>query len=106
MRFWWMYATAWIRGLFYRWPKQAPIPPRYSGCSCALKSLSEVRAMWEHRWEPWCFQRIPAWKQCGPVSRLFRIPLTLEEIEYQEMVGREWTRMADEYYAEEARRMQ
>ena len=68
-RFYWMFAIAWARGLFYRWPRQAPIRGRgYSGVSCGLRTFAEVKAMWSYGWEPWCFQRT---RGLG-VARLFR----------------------------------
>lgn len=91
MRFYWLVLCAWVRGLFWKWPRQPPVPPGYTGCSCGLQKFSDVRDMYymppnpdEHgwvsrRWEPWCFQRT----QYG-TARSFRIRKTKEEIEFEE----------------------
>lgn len=67
MRFYFLYITAWVRGFFYRWPNQGPIPSGYSGVSCGLRGFSEVRDMFGQGWIPYRFQRT---KRYG-VARLF-----------------------------------
>lgn len=98
-RFYWLALRAYVRGLFYRWPDQGPRSPGpYSHVSCGLKTLGECRAMYAEKWEPWCFQRTRGlgW------SRVFRVPLTPEEIEYNRHVDAEWARLADEEAARRA----
>lgn len=83
MRYWFLHAAAWIRGLFYRWPHQGPIPEGYGGVSCALRDVAECRAMYEQGWIPHRFQRIPKRYGCGRVSRLFLVPLTADGLAYE-----------------------
>jgi hypothetical protein len=56
--FHWYAARAWVRGLFWRWPQQAPLPRwAESGVSCGLRSHWEAWGMYRYGWVPWCFQR-------------------------------------------------
>lgn len=57
MKFYWFYCLAWLRGLFYRWPNQGPIPQGYTGVSCGLRDFGEVRVMFGQGWIPYRFQR-------------------------------------------------
>jgi hypothetical protein len=114
IRFAWLYCAAWVRGLFYRWPRPVPIRGHYTGCSCGMVGWRECRMMYSpdpepdeygwtgKRWEPWAFRRTTV--AGARWSATFRVPMTAEEIEYERVVQEGWTRMADEYYAEEHRR--
>lgn len=98
MRFWRLYLAAWVRGWFYRWPTQPRIRGDYTSVSCGLKDWRECRDMFRHNWEPFCFQRTNGYG----IARLFRVPMTAEEIEYERLVQADWTRLADRHYGEEA----
>lgn len=99
MRFWWLYLTAWLRGLRYRWPAPVPTPDGYTGVSWSLVGWRDCLGMYrtEGRWEPWALRRVRGYG-CAGWNGYFRVPMTEEEKEYERIAQAEWTRQADEYY--------
>jgi hypothetical protein len=102
IRFTWLYATAWLRGLFYRWPKPVPLKGWHTGCSCSIVSWSGCLGMYrtDGQWEPWALRRVRGYG-CAGWSGFFRIPMTKEKIEYEKASTAEWNRLADRHYGEE-----
>ena len=68
-----LYATAWIRGLFWKWPRKPEVPTGYTACSCSMVAMVECWSMFRLGWEPWCFQKVSACG-CSGWSGCFRIP--------------------------------
>lgn len=99
LRFTWLYATAWIRGLLYPWPPSVPTRGYYRMAWVSLVSWSECFSLYQtdYHWEPWALRRVRGYG-CDGWSGLFRIPTTEEEKQYEAIADAQ----AEAYYKDMA----
>jgi len=94
IRLLWYLATALIRGYIHRWPNQPRnFPEWHSGCSCCIPMKDVPDMYFRHGWRPYCIQKTPYGKRW---VKLFAIPMTPEDIEYEKYIEQSYLKMAEE----------